>query len=85
MSQAHGGKWTLFNVILDLRYIQVMNETKGQHGGQRPGAGRPRTETLDAGELRLLLKLLSESAFSAEYADTARKLGRMLERLEGGR
>ncbi len=51
--------------------------TKAAHGGARPGAGRPRTESLDTGELRMLAHLLAQSSYAAEYADTAAKLEKM--------
>ncbi len=50
-------------------------------GGARSGVGRPRTETLDIGELTLLLKLLTQSAYAKEYADTAEKLSRMMDKV----
>lgn len=57
-------------------------DTTYTHGGTRPGAGRPRTDTLDAGELRLLLHLLEESSYGAEYADTAERIRRMIAKQE---
>jgi hypothetical protein len=57
-----------------------MTETEKNWGGARTGAGRPRTETLDTGELALLLKLLTESPYAGEYADTIGKLRRMAEK-----
>lgn len=44
------------------------------HGGARPGAGRPRTKSLSADELRLLARLLAQSSYAEEYADTAVRL-----------
>jgi hypothetical protein len=58
-----------------------MTDKEKNWGGARTGAGRPRTETLDTGELTLLLKLLMESPYAGEYADTIGKLRRMAEKV----
>jgi hypothetical protein len=60
-----------------------MTDTEKNWGGARTGAGRPRTETLDTGELALLLKLLTESPYAGEYADTIAKLQRMQDKMRG--
>lgn len=59
--------------------LRQLDKIEAMHGGARPGAGRPRTKSLDVDELELLLKLLTESPYAAEYADTAAKLEKMVQ------
>jgi hypothetical protein len=51
-------------------------------GGARPGAGRPRTESLSAPDLRFLAELVESSPYASEYSDLLSKLFRMSERVE---
>lgn len=52
-------------------------------GGSRPGAGRPRTESLDAVECWLLADLLEQQGArdGEDYSATVDKLRRMAERI----
>jgi hypothetical protein len=50
-------------------------------GGARVGAGRPRTESLDAEELTFLAWMVETSAYSNEQADLTSKLLRMADRV----
>lgn len=52
-------------------------------GGARPGAGRPRTETLDAVECSYLADLLEQQATrdGEDYSSLIEKLRRMAERI----
>lgn len=52
-------------------------------GGTRPGAGRPRTESLDAVECEYLADLLQQQAArdGEDYTPTIEKLRRMAERI----
>lgn len=51
-------------------------------GGARPGAGRPRTESLSAPDLRFLAELVDSSPYATEYADLLGTLRRMADRVE---
>jgi hypothetical protein len=59
-----------------------MTDTEINWGGARSGAGRPRTESLDAPECRFLADLVGRSLYAKEYADLVNKLIRMSDRLE---
>lgn len=62
---------------------EVVAEKMGlSWGGARPGAGRPRSESLDAEELTFLAWLVNESAYSAEYADLVDKMLRIADRVK---
>lgn len=50
-------------------------------GGARPGAGRPRTESLDEAELTFLAWMVETSAYSDEQAELISKLLRMADRV----
>lgn len=50
-------------------------------GGARPGAGRPRTESLDETELTFLAWMVDSSAYSDEQAELTSKLLRMADRV----
>jgi hypothetical protein len=50
-------------------------------GGARPGAGRPRTESLDEAELTFLAWMVDGSAYSNEQAELTSKLLRMADRV----
>lgn len=52
-------------------------------GGARPGAGRPRTESLDAVECEYLADLLEQQGArdGEDYSATVAKLRRMAERI----
>lgn len=56
-------------------------------GGARPGAGRPRTETLDAVECWFLADLLEkhQEHDKEDYSATITKLRRMADRIAAGR
>jgi hypothetical protein len=51
-------------------------------GGARLGAGRPRTESLSAPDLRFLAELVDSSPYASEYADLLETLRRMADRVE---
>lgn len=51
-------------------------------GGARPGAGRPRTESLSAPDLRFLAELVDSSPYATEYADLLGTLRRMADRVD---
>ncbi len=59
-----------------------MTETEKQWGGARPGAGRPRTESLSSPDLRFLAELVQTSPYAGEYADLLDTLRRMADRVE---
>ena len=65
----------------------IRDRKKSGWGGARPGAGRPRTETLDAVELSFLADLLEQqgAADGEDYSLTVAKLRRMAERAATGR
>ena len=73
------------------RHNQVMTEKKMSSngrdatnwGGARPGAGRPRTESLDAVECWFLADLLEQQATrdGEDYSATIGKLRRMAEKI----
>ncbi len=50
-------------------------------GGARPGAGRPRTESLDESELTFLAWMVDGSAYANEQAELTSKLLRMADRV----
>jgi hypothetical protein len=51
-------------------------------GGARPGAGRPRTESLSAPDLRFLAELVQSSPYAGEYSDLLATLHRMADRVD---
>jgi hypothetical protein len=59
-----------------------MTETEKQWGGARPGAGRPRTESLSAPDLRFLAELVHTSPYATEYAELLDTLRRMADRVD---
>ncbi len=59
-----------------------MTNTEANWGGARPGAGRPRTESLNAADCRFLADLVGRSLYAREYADLVEKLARMADRLD---
>lgn len=60
----------------------MTEEKKSGWGGARPGAGRPRTETLDAVEASFLADMLEQMAEhdGEDYSLTVAKLRRIAER-----
>lgn len=59
-----------------------MTEEQKNWGGVRPGAGRPRTETLDAVECMYLADMLAGQIDGEDYSDLIAKLRRMADRIE---
>jgi hypothetical protein len=51
-------------------------------GGARPGAGRPRTESLSVPDLRFLAELVDTSPYATEYAELLDTLRRMADRVD---
>lgn len=67
------------NALVDSGFdVEVLRDW----GGARPGAGRPRTESLDAEELTFLAWLVNDSAYAAEYADLVDKILRIADRVK---
>ncbi len=66
------------------RYVltEKGNSTLDNWGGARPGAGRPRTESLSAPDLRFLAELVDSSPYATEYAELLGTLRRMADRVE---
>lgn len=50
-------------------------------GGARPGAGRPRTESLDAVECEFLAEVLESAPDPEEFRELINKLRRMSDRI----
>lgn len=59
----------------------MTTQKKETWGGSRAGAGRPRTETLDAVECWFLADLLEQQPDPEQFTDTVAKLRRMAEKV----
>lgn len=73
--------------VADLEQVKLSSNGRNSAnwGGARPGAGRPRTETLDAVECWFLADLLEKQADGEDYSTTIGKLRRMADRIAAGR
>lgn len=71
----------------DEQKLSVDGRNSANWGGARPGAGRPRTETLDAVECWFLADLLDQQQErdGEDYRATSAKLRRMAEKLSEGK
>lgn len=71
-----------FDDIISLAAPRLEAERVERWGGARPGAGRPRTESLDASECMFLAWLVSTGPYAEEQSELVDKLLRMRDRIE---
>lgn len=69
----------------EIRKVSSNGRNSTNWGGARPGAGRPRTETLDAVECWFLADLLEKQTDGEDYSATIGKLRRIADRIAAGR